>query len=339
MSHRAASLLVPFDCGHLPHPPAGRAFFLRAQADPVLGPDWRDALVCEQSFKPDFDRLGAQGFRAVRRLGPGHGMALGLCALTKHKAESLAAIARGWSLLKPGGVLVAAGAVDEGAASILREAASVLGGETMSKHHCRIWWAFRPEGDVPARLARWRDEGAIRNVPQTGFAACPGAYGWNKTDAGSRLLADQFSGSITGRVADFGAGWGYLSARLLAASPRIAALDMVEAEGLALDAAEINVIHPTIPIRALWLDVAAGVEPGTYDCIVTNPPFHAGKAADPDLGRAFIARASEALVRGGTLLLVANRHLPYESEIDARFARRRVVAEDAAFKVIEAVKA
>lgn len=331
MSDSVASLFVPFDSGYVAPAPPGRAFFLRARPHAGMDP----GLICEQSFKPDFDRLSDHGFQVTRRIGQG-GFKLGLCALTKHKAESLANIARGWSLLEPGGTMVAAGALDEGAASILRNVASVLGGETMSKNHCRIWWATRSEVDPPAE---WLAGGAMRHVAETGFTACPGAYGWNKIDAGSRLLADVFSPAIGGRVADLGAGWGYLSARLLAASPNVSALDMIEAEGLALNAAEINVSHPTIPVRALWLDVAAGIGSNLYDYIITNPPFHAGKAADPDLGRAFIARAAEALVRGGKLLLVANRHLPYESEIDARFARRSVVAENAAFKVIEAVKA
>lgn len=331
MSDPVASLIIPFDCGYVVPAPPGRAFFLRARTHASLD----RGLICEQSFKPDFDALSNQGFRVMRKIEGGD-FKVGLCALTKHKAESLANIARGWSLLEPGGTLVAAGALDEGAASILRNAASVLGGETISKNHCRIWWATRSAAEAPAE---WLAGGAMRTNTQTGFTACPGAYGWNKIDAGSNLLADAFSPAIAGRVADLGAGWGYLSARLLAASPNVSALDMIEAEGLALDAAEINVSHPTIPIRALWLDVAAGIGSDLYDHIITNPPFHAGKAADPDLGRAFIARAAEALVRGGKLLLVANRHLPYESEIDARFARRSVVAENAAFKVIEAVKA
>ena len=73
--------------------------------------------------------------------------------------------------------------------------------------------------------------------------------------------------------------------------------------------------------------------------VVCNPPFHAqGRADRPDIGRRFIAVAAQALKPGGRLWLVANRHLPYESELDARFGRARIVAQEGAFKVVEAVR-
>jgi 16S rRNA (guanine1207-N2)-methyltransferase len=37
--------------------------------------------------------------------------------------------------------------------------------------------------------------------------------------------------------------------------------------------------------------------------------------------------------------MVANRHLPYESVLDARFGTVRIVAQSQGFKIIEAVKA
>jgi len=87
-----------------------------------------------------------------------------------------------------------------------------------------------------------------------------------------------------------------------------------------------------------WHDVAAGL-PTQYDFIVTNPPFHAqGREERTDLGRAFIAAAAEALRDGGRLLLVANRHLPYEAGLAARFEHVRTLAQEHGFKVVEAVK-
>ena len=50
-----------------------------------------------------------------------------------------------------------------------------------------------------------------------------------------------------------------------------------------------------------------------------NPPFHDGGTEDQALGQAFIRRAAEALRPGGTLWLVANRHLPYEATLSAAF--------------------
>ena len=45
-----------------------------------------------------------------------------------------------------------------------------------------------------------------------------------------------------------------------------------------------------------------------------------------------------ALTPGGALWLVANRQLPYEEALGARFASARIVAQRDGFKVVEAVK-
>ena len=54
------------------------------------------------------------------------------------------------------------------------------------------------------------------------------------------------------------------------------------------------------------------------------------------MGRAFIAAAARALAKDGQLLLVANRHLPYEDELRALFGRGESLAEQGGFKVYRA---
>jgi 16S rRNA (guanine1207-N2)-methyltransferase len=315
--------------------PAGPAVFIRAEADPALRA-LAPGLVCEQTFKPDHDRLAALGLAVTRRAeGP---FAAALCLLTKNKLENLANIARAWSMLDPGGLLICSGRNDIGAASIAKQVRAAFGAfESLSKYHCRVFWTRRAAGPMPARAAEWLAAGELRVVPETGALSRPGIYGWNAIDKGSEFFAAHLPRDITGRVADLGAGWGYLSLSLLGCCPRIAHLDLYEAEWLALDAARANVSArwPDASVDYHWHDVTAGL-PARYDTIVMNPPFHAGKAADVALGRGFIAVAAAALAPGGTLLMVANRHLPYEAVVDAHFKTRQVIAETAAFKVIRA---
>ena len=52
----------------------------------------------------------------------------------------------------------------------------------------------------------------------------------------------------------------------------------------------------------------------------------------------FIAVAARAGGPGGRLLLVANRHLPYEATLAQAFSGQRVLAEAGGFKVIEATR-
>jgi 16S rRNA (guanine1207-N2)-methyltransferase len=70
--------------------------------------------------------------------------------------------------------------------------------------------------------------------------------------------------------------------------------------------------------------------------VVSNPPFHQGRADLPELGRAFIDTAAQALLPHGRLWLVANRHLPYEATLAARFNEVNTVVMQDGFKVIEA---
>ena len=73
-----------------------------------------------------------------------------------------------------------------------------------------------------------------------------------------------------------------------------------------------------------------------YDRVIANPPFHHGRAGEPDLGAAFIVAAGRILKPGGRLLMVANRQLPYEATLTATFRHCEKLAEDGVYKVIEA---
>ena len=56
----------------------------------------------------------------------------------------------------------------------------------------------------------------------------------------------------------------------------------------ALDAARVNVTDPRAAFR--WADVRALPRGGAeFDAVVSNPPFHQGRAAEPELGAGFIA--------------------------------------------------
>ena len=71
--------------------------------------------------------------------------------------------------------------------------------------------------------------------------------------------------------------------------------------------------------------------------MIANPPFHQGRAAEPDLGAAFIAAAARILKPSGRLLLVANRQLPYEAALAAALPPAgEKLSEDGAYKVFAA---
>ncbi|MBM4200982.1 MAG: methyltransferase, partial [Gammaproteobacteria bacterium] len=166
-------------------------------------------------------------------------------------------------------------------------------------------------------LRAWKAGGELRRNPDTGLYTCPGIFSWKQPDAGSVWLAEGLPGDLAGRGADLGAGYGFLSRAALARSSDITELHLFEAELKALEAARLNLAEG-VGRRAVhfhWADVTTGLDIGGLDFVLMNPPFHAGRGALPALGQAFVRAALQALKPGGRLFLVANRHLPYEAEI------------------------
>jgi 16S rRNA (guanine1207-N2)-methyltransferase len=233
---------------------------------------------------------------------------------------------------------VACQANDEGARSMQGDLARLCGSvRAESKRHCRVAWAGADTLDA-ALAAEWATLDAPRTVD--GWRTRPGVFAWDRVDAASALLIEHLPGSLHGRAADLGAGTGVLAAALLERNPQLERLDLYEADARALALAREN-LASRFPVEQLgfaWHDVTTGL-PHRYDAIVTNPPFHVGRADAPELGRAFIAAAAQALRPGGRLWLVANRHLPYEAALAQGFADVREIADAGGFKVIVARKA
>jgi 16S rRNA (guanine1207-N2)-methyltransferase len=331
------TLLLPLASGAVAWPAPGRTLFLRARAGAALEP-WRArGITCEQGFKPWADALAAAGQRVVDAQ-PGHFERV-LVLSPRQRTESRALLARAVSQAMPGGVVLAAAANNEGARSMQDDLARLAGPvQALSKHHCRVCWtAPLGEGVDRALLEQWLALDAPRRIADGRFLSRPGLFAWDRIDAASALLASCLPADLAGRCADLGAGFGYLSSEVLARCPGVTAIDLYEAEARALALARDNLACARVPVGLHWHDVTTGL-PQAYDAIVSNPPFHQGRADEPALGLGFIAAAAAALRPGGRLWLVANRHLPYEAALSSGFTHVRTVREDAGFKVIEAVK-
>ncbi|MFO1085835.1 MAG: class I SAM-dependent methyltransferase [Reyranellaceae bacterium] len=324
MSQAGRALAYAFEIGALA---PQRTFFLRAEPSPFRDCD------AEQSFRSEYLRLKHAGWSVVPRL-EGGGYQLGQILLTKHKEENFANIARGWTLLGEGGTLVCAGANDDGAASLEKQVRKIFGlAGSLSKFHCRVFWLTRGDRPPPEY---WSELTHLRPIGNGTWLSQPGIFSWDRIDDASALLADCLPDDLAGHVADFGCGWGYLGRTILAHAPAITAIDLIDAEHRAVEAARANLTDPRASVH--WLDLVTEAAPATYDVIVCNPPFHAGRAADPKLGQEIIAAAARALKPAGRLYVVANRGLPYEPVLAANFSSVTRLADNNKFRVSVAVK-
>lgn len=316
MSQATRALAHAFETGTLV---ARRAFFLRAE-DPPFG-----EIDAEQSFRPAYLRLK----KATPRLESG-GYELGLLLLTKHKEENFANIARGWALLAPGGMLVCSGANDDGAASLEKHVGKAFGGvASMSKFHSRVFWFVKTSDHAPPDY--WQKLATLHPVGDGSWQSQPGVFSWDHVDDGSALLAAHLPHDLFGHVADFGCGWGFLTRHVLATCPSVTRIDAIDAEHRAVEAVRANVADSRASFH--WLDLINEAAPASYDAIVCNPPFHAGRAAEPALGQGFIAAAAKALKPRGRFYMVANRGLPYEPLLKMHFASFEPLADNNKFRV------
>ncbi|MEO5561173.1 MAG: class I SAM-dependent methyltransferase [Dokdonella sp.] len=337
------ALFLPLTSGAIAFPTADPALFLRARAGVPLHAWSRERFVCVQTFKPFADVLMRAGLSVEDEPADDRRFPLVLVLPPRQREEARALLARAARHATKGGIVVACQSNNEGARSGAADLERLAGPvQSLSKHKCRAVWASIDDARIDAALVQeWGALDSPRPILDGRLVSRPGLFAWDRIDPASALLASLLPDTLAGRVADLGAGYGYLSTEVLRRCPLVTTLDLYEAEQRALVPARINVERAacehtrTIALDFLWHDVTTGL-PRRYDAIVSNPPFHQGRADQPELGQAFIVAAAKALGDDGVLWLVANRHLPYEAIVNAHFAAMRIVDVRDGFKVIEA---
>jgi 16S rRNA (guanine1207-N2)-methyltransferase len=337
------ALFVPFASGDLAMPEDGSLLLLRARDGFALRERRRPGWTLQQSFKPAADALARSGFTVVPEVPDGRYRVV-MVLPTRQREESRALFAQAMAHVGDGGIVVASVPNAEGAKTAEADLALLAGGVTcLSKHKCRVFWT-RP-GAVPEQplLDEWLGLDATLRTADGRFATRRGLFAWDRVDTASAVLSSVLPVDLSGRVADLGAGFGYLACEVVARCAAVTSLDLYEAEARALEPARQNLADAVersgrdVGTSVRWHDVTHGIDDG-YDAIVANPPFHQGRADDPSLGRAFIAAAAKGLSPHGAFWMVANRHLAYEATLGACFAHVRTVVERDGFKVIEATE-
>ena len=307
----------------------GEVLLIGADAQADLTPFDRARTLVVQQMAPDHAALAAQGWRVGLR--PEGRAETVVVFLPRARDLARARLAEAVAHLAPGGSLWVDGQKTDGIDAALRELrglATVDGVE--SKAHGKI---FRITGAM-ALPAAWA---AHDLTPAPGFVTRAGVFSADGIDPGSALLAAHLPDRLPTRMADLGAGWGWLSAQILARQG-VEVLHLVEADAVALDCARRNIADPRAHFH--WADATRFALPEPVNGVVMNPPFHAGtRAPDARIGAGFIAAAARLLTGAGQLWMVANRHLPYEAALAQHFAQVAETGGDSRFKIIHATGA
>ncbi len=141
------------------------------------------------------------------------------------------------------------------------------------------------------------------------------------------------------RVADLGCGNGVLGIAYALSNPQ-AQLTLVDESFMAVQSAQENwqaaLGERSVSIRAG--DGLAEQAADSLDLVLCNPPFHQQQVVGDFLAWRMFQQARAALVTGGELWIVGNRHLGYHAKLKRLFRGVEQVAATPKFVILRASK-
>jgi len=167
--------------------------------------------------------------------------------------------------------------------------------------------------------------------------ALPGVFGRQQLDPGAAVLLDHLPADAEGTICDLGCGNGILSLALSHQIPgaRIIATD--DSELAVLSARRNATANALKNIEVRQGNALSGVTE-TLDWILCNPPFHDGHKELTNIAQLMFRDAARQLSPTGTLLVIANRHLPYQPMLKRLFRSVRVISGDKRFSLYRCQK-
>jgi 16S rRNA (guanine1207-N2)-methyltransferase len=202
--------------------------------------------------------------------------------------------------------------------------------------------------DVGARgrLLRWRgrvdrrEEGletfrcvGSLEIPSAGrvdWIDYPGCFAEGRVDAGTALLLESLDDvpALGGPVYDFACGTGVISRSVRGRWPKSTVFGS-DADAIAVHAARQNVLDGQFVVADGW-GYPVNQPP---QLVLSNPPFHFGKARDHRACFDFIEQAGRRLAPDGDLRIVVQREVPAEPVLRSSFREVRRVAAASGYVV------
>ncbi|MFE7834878.1 methyltransferase [Streptomyces sp. NPDC057474] len=169
-----------------------------------------------------------------------------------------------------------------------------------------------------------------------------GVFCADRLDIGTRFFLRHLPKDPRGgRVVDLGCGNGVVGTAVALADPDAEVVFVDESyQAVASAEATYRTNRPDVDGKAEFR-VGDGLEafaPGSVDLVLNNPPFHSHQATTDATARRMFTGARRALRPGGELWVVGNRHLGYHVTLRRIFGNSELVASDAKFVVLRAVR-
>lgn len=268
---------------------------------------------------------------------------LALIHLPRGKALQEEILRLAAAMLKPGGRLVFVGAKNEGVKSATKKARAIFGHAGIVAHkagfHAGLALRERvssEESTYSLPKVEWQEQTIDVDNTSTTLISGVGVFAAGRLDDGAAALIAGMAINPNTRVLDLGCGGGMVG---LAAARCGATVELADISARAVAATRKTLTangYPDIPVHLTC--GAAPFADGTFDTVVTNPPFHKGHGVDFEVSQLFVKEAARVLKFGGKVYLVANAFLKYSPWLEANFSKVSVAWENKRFRVWEGTK-
>ncbi len=203
--------------------------------------------------------------------------------------------------------------------------------------HCAIYLADTPRYGQPRNHRDW----LISYQVSTGSVdltvrSYPGVFSHGRLNEGSQLLLQTLRDDPVSatRVLDVGCGCGLLGTWMYVANPKTQ-ISMVDTSARALLAASETAEANGLTSKSVRPSDVLSDANGTYDLILSNPPFHQGLNVDHSVLVALLRTAPMVLAPGSVIRIVVNRFIACQSLMSKHLGNCRLVAENSKYEVCE----
>lgn len=257
-----------------------------------------------------------------------------LVRLSKGKAGVAADLWEAWRMVVPGGRLVLVGGNDLGIANAAKRLGEAIGqSPTVVANRARgraVVVRREGLGPLPPRVG----SSTLPGVDQP-LTLLPGVFSADGLDEGTELLLAHLPEmDDPGLILDPGCGAGHLGLAGLGRWPLVRAW-FGDGDHRAVRSTQANAAALGVADRATvtWWDAQEAIPVTGAGLTLLNPPAHAGTGVDTRAALGMVRAVHRASRPGGRLVLVANRHLPYEAELH-RLGELTTLVQQGGFKIL-----
>ena len=206
-----------------------------------------------------------------------------------------------------------------------------------SARHCMLFSATFNNQPSNFNIDDWYTSYSIcHNNTDLTIAALPGVFSQGGLDKGTAILLEYMPSNAQGNLLDFGCGAGVIAACASINNPDLT-LTLVDVNALALQSAQQTLTINGIKGDCIPSDSLSNIS-GSYQLVLTNPPFHQGIKTHYAATEQFLAGISQHLAKNGELRVVANSFLRYQPIMEANIGSTKKLAQEKGFTIYQCIK-